>query len=194
MSDNTQATSGTVNTEAPKNDTVKGKKIVEVDEETLKGIADIVRSLKSEVEALKKESEEKEKKNAEEIKMLKEVADKGRMFKYEVDNAKGGQIIREAKIGMWEDEPIVAWQMISDDVGFREGRMVVNQRVRIFAMPEGSDKPKPIDLDYLVWAQNTRTQIGQVISTSNDSTGNYWTVEMKDGRKLTLDIKFINPF
>lgn len=131
------------------------------------------------------------KKQGDEITMLKSVSDKGRMNKWEEQNK--GSLIRTANISIWEGNPIIGWHRVKDEVGFRDGRLVVNQTIKIF-VDEGKKEPKEIELEYLYWAQNTTSMPGEVVSKNITDKGEVWTLEMKDGRKVALDIRFINAF
>jgi len=126
-----------------------------------------------------------------EIAILRGAADKARLNKLE--NNQDGNLIRTAKIGMWEGLPVIGWANVKDEVGFRDGRLQVTQKVMIF-LDEGKEKPKEVEVDYLFWAQNTTTQSGEVIETLSRGGRDYWTIELKDGKKLTLDTRFVNPF
>lgn len=138
---------------------------------------------------------EKDKKRDAEIEMLKSISDKGRLAHYQQQTSKDGILIRNAKVGMWEGKPIIAWQKVKDEVGFNNlsGAMVVNQVIKLF-LDTGKKEPEEVEVDYLFWAQNTSCDEGEVVETRNTSNGTYWTVQMKDGRQITLDIRFVNPF
>ena len=127
------------------------------------------------------------------IEMLTNVADKARMSRYE-DKIASGKIIRKARIALWEDKLIVAWAKVKDEVGYRDNRLHVHQIIKLF-LHEGKDKaPTSVELDYLYWSQNTKTREGEVVSKTNDDTGEYWTVQFEDGEKISVDIRFINAF
>lgn len=159
----------------------KTKETVEIEKSTLdkllKGIEDLKAS---------------NKKRDEEIEMLKSISDKGRLARYEGENK--AELIPTAKIAFWEGLPVLGWTKIKDEVGFRNGQLVVNQQIRVFLQEEGAAEPKTADLDYLYWVQNTQCISGEVIERSARKEGNFWTVAFKDGRKVTVDIRFINAF
>ena len=166
--------------EKPVKETKKEKDTVEISKFTLDSI-------------LKKleDAEIRDKKRDEEIEMLKGISDKGRLTKWEEQNK--GALIRTAKVTFWEGNPVLGWMTVKDEVGFREGRLMVNQIVRLF-LDVGEKEPKQIDLDYLYWAQNVSGETGEVIAKNVSRTGEVWTIELKDGRKLDIDIRFINAF
>jgi hypothetical protein len=131
------------------------------------------------------------KKKDDEIEMLKSISDRGRLTKWEEQNK--GALIRTANVAFWEGNPILAWKKVTDEVGFREGRLVVNQTIKIF-VDEGGKQPKEIVLEYLFWAQNTTSMPGEVVNKNIGKAGEVWTIQLKDGRKIELDIRFINAF
>lgn len=163
--------------------TTAKKETVEVPAETLKTILESLETLKA-----------SDKEKTETIAQLQAVADKGRMAHYEDKNKTGQILIQKAKVGFFNGFPIIAWSKAKDEVGFREGRLVVSQLINVF-LDKGGESPEiEKDVEYLYWAQNTTTQEGEVVSKTSTGGAEYWTIEMPDGRKLTLDIRFINPF
>lgn len=162
---------------------------VEVEKETLEKILQTM----EELQRTNKSLLEKDEKRTEEIEMLKNISDKGRLNKYELEK-NGGNLIRTARISLWEGLPIVGWQTIKDEVGYRDGRLKVDQQIRIFLQEEGKKEPKVVDLEYLYWVQNTISQTGEVTNKMTDKSGEFWTVVLKDGKKVTVDIRFINAF
>lgn len=139
------------------------------------------------LEAMEKKDAEKDKK----IEMLTNISDKARLAKYEEQST--GKLIRTARISFWKNMPVVGWQTVKNEVGFIEGRLRVNQVVRLF-MDNGTKEPVTEEVDYLYWAQNIDGQSGEVVNRSTSDAGEFWTVELKDGRKITVDIRFINAF
>lgn len=137
------------------------------------------------------QSEAREKKRDEEIEMLKSVADKSRLGKWEEQNK--GALIRTAKVSFWEGSPILAWAKVKDEVGFREGRLIVNQIIKLF-LDIGEKEPKEVEIPYHYWSQNVNGEVGEVINKNSGKNGEIWTIELKDGRKVDLDIRFLNAF
>lgn len=157
-----------------------------------KTLADIVSRLENNekiTEALIEEGKKKDKK----IEMLTEVADKGRLARYEQTTM--GPLISRARVSFWEGVPILAWEKVKDEVGYRDGRLIVSQVIRLFLDEKDANKKvKTVEVDYLFWSQNTQSQEGEVVARNQTKDGNYWTVEMKDGRKVEIDIRFVNAF
>lgn len=149
---------------------------------------DVLNSILAKMEELLETS----KTQKEQIDMLKNVADKARMSRYE-DNNKSNNLIRTARVGLWDGFPIIGWSRVKDEVGFRDSRLQVSQVIKLF-IDEGGKEPRTEDVDYLYWAQNTKTKEGEVIAKYNDSKGEVWSVQFPDGSKVDIDIRFINPF
>ena len=160
---------------------------VSLPKKTLQAILDRIDSLETD----KKGFDEREKKRDAEIDMLKSISDKGRLARYESLNQ--GTLIRTVKVAHWEGKPILAWTKGTDEVGFRDGKLVVHQTIKIF-LDEGGEEPVMKELEYLFWAQNVDTQTGEVVEKTETSSGNFWTIQMKDGKKLKVDIRFLNAF
>jgi len=166
---------------------IEEEKKIEVGEKTLKALIKTVETLQESNDALVV----RDKKREGEIEMLKNISDKGRLSKYE--DSQKGPLIPTAKVSFWNDLPILAWSKGKDEVGFRDGRLTVNQTIKLF-LDEGKKEPKEVEVDYLFWAQNTSSQSGEVVERSENENGQYWTMQLKDGRKIKLDIRFINAF
>jgi len=162
-------------------DTKKPVEKVEVDKATLDAVLTRLENLETEG-----------KKKDEQIEMLKEIADKGRLSRYEQENS-DGELIPVARIAFWEESPILAWKLVKDEVGFRDGRLIVSQVVRLF-LDVGEKEPKTVEVEYLYWTQNVRSNSGEVVSKTETKEGKFWTVQMKDGKKITVDVRFINAF
>lgn len=182
-SDKPPVQSGPVTPKPPKAE-VK-KETVEISKDTLEKILSTIETLK-----------DSDKAKTDTIAKLEAIADKGRLAHYEGKEAaaRDGELITRAKVGFWEGDPIIAWQKVKDEVGFRNGQLVTNQVIRLFLDVPGEKEPVTKEMEYLYWAQNTTCQEGEVTSKNQTKEGTYWTVEMTDGRKISLDIRFINPF
>ena len=169
------------------NNTVDKKDKVDTPEKDVKISEKTLQSILQKLE----EAETRSKKQSEEIEMLKSISDKSRLSKWEEQNK--GALIRTARISFWNGFPVLGWEKIKDEVGFRDGRLVVNQVIRLF-LDKGGKVPEPIELDYLFWAQNIQGETGEVINKNVGKNGEFWTIELKDGRKFDIDIRFINAF
>ncbi len=134
---------------------------------------------------------DKDKQRDGEIEMLKSVSDKARLSRFE--DATKGKLIRTAKVSFWEGKPILGWTKGVDEVGFRDGRLQVKQSIRLF-LEKGEKEPEVKEVEYLYWAQNVQSEVGEVVEKNERAEGIFWTMQLKDGRKVTLDIRFINAF
>jgi len=163
------------------------KENVSLPKKTLQAILDRIDSLETD----KKSFDEREKKRDAEIDMLKSISDKGRLARYESLNQ--GALIRTVKVAFWDGKPLLAWTRGTDEVGFRDGKLIVHQTIKIF-LDEGGETPVMKEVEYLFWAQNSYTQPGEVVEKTETPSGNFWTVQMKDGKKIKVDIRFLNAF
>lgn len=160
---------------------------VEISKKTLEKILERLETQDKYIE----ESKERDKKRDSQIEMLKSISDKARLMRYEEQTR--GSLIRTAKVSFWEGSPILGWMKGKDEVGFREGRLQVNQTIKLF-LDKGEKEPDVVEVDYLFWAQNVDGETGEVVEKLERDGNQYWTIQMKDGRKVTLDIRFINAF
>ena len=133
----------------------------------------------------------KDKKRDEEMEMLKSISDKARLARWEEQNK--GSLIRTARVSFWNGSPILGWTKGKDEVGFRDGRLQVAQTIKLF-LDKGEKEPIIEEVEYLYWVQNVDSESGEVVEKAERSGSNFWTMQMKDGRKITLDIRFINAF
>lgn len=172
-----------------KNKDTSKEEVVQISKATLNEILKTMEDLKASNENLVNKDAGRQK----EIDMLKSVADRGRLDRYEAENSEGGEVIRTARVGFWEDMPILGWKTVVDEVGFRDGALRFKQIVKLF-LDEGKEAPKEVEVEQLYWAQNTICKVGEVVEKNSDKNGQYWTIEMKDGRRVKLDIRFVNPF
>ncbi len=155
-------------------------------EETVSLPAETLRNILSTIESLK----ESDKKKDEEIKKLLEVADKGRLARYE--SANQTELIRTARVSFWEGCPILAWASVRDEVGFRNGRVEYNQTIKIIIEKDGQIVDK--ELEYLHWTQNVEGRQGEVISKTEEKGKQIWTIRMSDGQEIKIDVRFLNAF
>jgi hypothetical protein len=157
------------------------KNTVEVDKATLDSIL-------ARVETLETKNKEKD----DEIEMLKSISDKARLANYQEKTK--GPIIRKARVCFWDGSPIIGWSKLKDEVGYRDGRLQVNQQIKIFIQEKVGGKPVEKDLDYLYWVQNVISEEGEIKKKTEVDGRIIYTVVMKDGREISLDLLFVNAF
>lgn len=156
--------------------------VVEIEKNTLQDLLGAMNSMKDE------------------IKMLKEISDKSRLFNWQ-NKQSGGSVIKEARVCKFEDKYVVAWKKVEDKSGYRDGRLVVDQRVALFLVDKNIEKgkgsitePEIKEVDYHYWSQNSLSETGEVVGEATDKHGTFWEIQMEDGYKIKLDISFINAF
>lgn len=189
MADDTkknQANGGNAGTPGGASSTApKSEEMVQVPVSTLQEIMATLKDNKEKIEGLEKGREE-------DAELLRTVADKARLQKW--DDARKDSLISTARIAFWKDAPIVGWKMKTDEVGFRDGKLHVKQEIEVFTQPEENGKVVSEVIEYIFWAQNVDMKVGELVEKSESNEGQFWTVRMQDGRKVKLDIRFLNAF
>lgn len=150
---------------------------------------DTLEALLARVETLEKASQEKDNK----ISMLESVADVNRIARWESQNGK--RIVPKARVTFWEGQPVVGWKTVKDEVRLVGNQVIANQVIKIYTQdPEGN--VKEADLDYVQFQRSCQSSTGEVVSKEDSvEDGNtYYSIVMPDGRKIRLDIRFINAW
>lgn len=148
---------------------------------------------KSDIEDLKsfmKDQSEVIKKQGEEIRMLTEISDKARLFKWQNDNA--GELIRTARIHVWDGMVVLGWANIKDEVGKDSKGVLREKQILRLYLDSGEDEPVQKEVEYLFYFQNVRYKECEVIEKSSSAQGEFFTLMADDGRKFKVDTKFIN--
>lgn len=158
----------------PKKDTI------EVDKDVLKALLDRETKRDDLIAAQNKK-----------IEMLLEVADKARLANWERNNNENG-IIRNAKLTVWENKIVLGWQMVIDEVGFVDGKLIEKQVIRLWLDQGVGVEPITVDVNYLDFARHLRKAEGEIVKQSKGKDSESYTVQMKDGRQFEVDIRFIN--
>jgi len=156
-------------------------------------VSDDQKALLERIEELEKRDQE----NQEKLKMLYEVADKGRVFSWESKKNQKGHSQR-IKLSVLDDKPVVGWRTVRDELitDPRTGATVgeLQQYELTLLEPNGTHTIKSIsgyknfsDIRY-----ENRIDC-QVISKSEAYDGTMkFTVKLPDGRDVELDSRFIN--
>lgn len=156
-------------------------KTVEVPESTLQ-------ELLSKVE----EYEKKDKQREEQIEMLTHAADKGRLAAWD-EKHKGGDLIRTAKVSLWEGKIVVGWKMIKDEVFVDKDKVLrENQLLRLYLHTGEGDKPEKQDINYVNFYRNKKMRVGDIVKKSEGVDGNTFTLQFSDGKKIEIDTRFVN--
>ena len=134
----------------------------------------------------------------EDISMLKEVSNKGRIAQFLDKNR--DEIIHTATIGLWEGKPMLGWKMTKDEVYFDPvaRRVIENQQIEFYVDSgtkgaDGKSKVEVVKSEYLHWYRNMGRVRGSIVKESKTATGETRTIELEDGRQYEMDIRFINP-
>lgn len=131
------------------------------------------------------------------LKMLKDVADKGRVYNYE-SAQKSDKKAKRVKLSKYDGGLIIAWETQKDELvkhpvtGATVGE---NQQMQVkILMPNGDINKK--DFNSYVSFSNARYDErvdAEVIGTSEDYNGKItWTLALPDGRNLQIDPRYVN--
>lgn len=131
------------------------------------------------------------------LEMLKSVADKGRVYNYE-SQQKTDKKPKRVKLGKYDGGYIIAWETQKDELvkhpvtGATIGE---NQQIQVkILMPNGDIVSK----DFSSYVQFSNARYDErisvdVIGTAEDYNGKItWTLELPDGRHITLNPAFVN--
>jgi len=129
----------------------------------------------------------------EDNKRLLEAADKGRLANIDAKAAGDQPLVRTVKLSrMTFDGPIIVAWSLEKNISFMDGtRMIENQRMKVF-FDDGGDKEMPLIEFYR--DRDTKT-VAEIISRKKpEKPGELeiLEVEMKDGKRLEIPLKFVN--
>jgi len=124
------------------------------------------------------------------IEMLKSVADKGRLAKYDADHSE--VLIRRANVGVWEGAVVLGWASAKDEVGFVHGVLKETQIIKLYLDAGKGKEPTTEEIEFLYFYRNVKRLFGDIIRESRSSTGETKTLKLEDGREFELDVRFIN--
>jgi hypothetical protein len=133
----------------------------------------------------------------EQLKMLTAVADKGRMFNYESQQAQQKKPIK-VKLSVYNDQYIVGWKTIKDELikhpttGLTVGE-VQEYEVSLLSKTGISTTAKIIGYPAFSDARYTQRVECEVIGKSEDYNGNLeFDLVLPEGQKIKLPSQFIN--
>ncbi len=160
--------------------------------ENLPSNSDAMEKLLAKVEALEKKDEE----NQAKLKMLYDVADKGRVLNYE--NAQPQKKPFKVKLSKFRDGIIVGWRTVRDELvkhpttGSTVGE---NQEYEILILDGQGGTQKASINGYPAFSNaryNERIDC-EVVGKKEDFSGNIsFEVLLLDGRKINIDSRFVN--
>lgn len=121
-------------------------------------------------------------------KLLKSVADKGRMARVEALRAQG-KLVKSVRIGKMGERFVIGWKLIKDDVHFdNEGKLVEDQIIKVFF----EDKSE-LEMNVRNFANSMERIEGEVTMEGKDRDGNIMlTVLLPDGKEISISQNFIN--
>ena len=181
----------------PKKKEVKDKFIEEL-ENMPKDVSDTVTKESNKVESETISVSKTEWENVQKtLEMLKNVADKGRVYNYE-SAQKTDKKPKKVKLASHDGGLLIAWETQKDELvkhpvtGATIGE---NQQIQVkILMPNGETVSK--DFNSYVSFSNARYDERvecEVIGTNEDYNGKItWTLALPDGRKLLIDPRYVN--
>src|SRR3989304_9498521 len=168
---------------------IRDMQSVELDE--IEEKRDTIITLRKEIEQLKKTDEE----NKEKIKMLYDVADKGRVFNYENKTLNKKPII--IKLALYKDGVIIGWKTIKDELikhpttGLTIGEI---QEYEVLTLNKNNQIEKFIINGYPAFSNvryDNRIEC-EIIGRKEDDKGNIIFDVKYDGKVIQLDSRFVN--
>src|SRR3990167_6861838 len=153
----------------------------------------VMENLLAKVEQLEKKDIE----NQAKLKMLTEVADKGRVFSYE-SNIKADKKPFKIKLSVFQNGIIVGWRTVKDELvkhpttGLTVGE---HQEYELLILDHEGKTQKTSVSSYPAFSNARYTQRieADVISKKEDYSGNVsYDVQLPDGRQISIDARFIN--
>jgi hypothetical protein len=169
----------------------KAKKTIKEPKEEKAPSPDIS-ALQEEIEILKKRDAE----NQEKLKMLYEVADKGRVFNYESRRAEKKPL--KVKLSVYKGKTIIGWQTLKDELikhpstGLTVGE---KQEYEIALLDKEGNEEKILINGYPAFSD---ARYGEriecdVVGKREDYEGNIdFDLQLPDGRKITINSRFVN--
>lgn len=168
----------------------KTKKTIEEPDE--KTPSPDIPALMAKIEALEKRDAE----NQEKMKMLYEVADKGRVFTYESQRAEKKPI--RIKLSVYNGKIIIGWRTLRDELikhpttGLTVGEV---QEYELWMLNSDGSEERTRISGYPAFTEARYTQRieCEVIGKREDYQGNIdFDVRLPDGRKIALNARFVN--
>ena len=121
-----------------------------------------------------------------EIEMLKDIADKSRLATWEDKHRVKGLTV--VKISTYDDKVILGWETVVNEV-FKNanGNWIEKQIIKLHF----SDDTE-LDVNYLDFVTKTIKIEAEVNSRTTTDGTEVLNITTKDGRKFSIDIKFVN--
>lgn len=151
-----------------------------------------ISTLVAKIEALEKKDSE----NQEKLKMLYEVADKGRVFNYENKNA--GKPSMRVRLSVHDGRIVIGWRTIKDILVKHPttGLTVGEEQEYELLLLNKDDSVEKLKIDgYQRFSDIRYTERidAEIVGKKEDFNGNLtFEVKLDDGRLISLDARFIN--
>ena len=123
----------------------------------------------------------------EEQRLRDQVMDRNDAAKIE-ELRRAGKIVKNVRIHIYDNLPVLGWKMLKNDVYMREGRLVEDQTVEIIT----EDATKHV-MNLRDWASLPGTLEGEVTKESKEQNGDvYFTVQFPDGKTIEINSVYVN--
>jgi hypothetical protein len=125
-------------------------------------------------------------KQAEDIKVLYQVADKSRLQRFD-PSEKEAALIKTARAWSFEDKIVVATKLITNQSDIINGKAYEDQKLLVMFESGGSQEMRYRDFEV-----HKKYVVGEIVSVKSENDETYLTLRFGDGRKVELSAKFIN--
>lgn len=99
-----------------------------------------------------------------------------------------GKLVKDVKVRKVENQIVIGWKTLMDEVYFADGKLIENQKVEIW-LEDG----KKLELTQRQWASLPVYQKMEVKKESRDENGEIsYTLLGSDGKELEISTKYIN--
>lgn len=153
---------------------------------------ELLKTMAAEIQSLKAKDEE----NQKTLKMLYEVADKGRVYNYE--NSQPKKQSSKVKLSVFNGQIMIGWRSVKDEKIFhpQTGKQIgENQEYELLLIDKEGNKSTVTLHGYETFsnARYTERIEAEVVSKKEDWQGNYtFDIKLPDGRVISLDSRFVN--
>lgn len=136
-------------------------------------------------------------KQGEQLKILREVADKNRLTRVEELRAQG-KLVKKVKLNYMDDKLIIGWKTIKDDVYFdQDKRLHEEQIIGLYFEQEKPEEGEQLkigqEMAYQNFARLVKKVLVEVVEEGKDRDGNInFVVETEDGKQIKIDSRFVN--
>lgn len=157
----------------------------------------VLEGILKDIKELKKSDESKDaiiKQLREDNEKLISVADKKRVADYDANHAPN-VLIREARVGMMGDLFIVGYKMVKNVVtaNLHNNRVEAEQTIKLFLKKDNEQTtPEEMLMTYKEFSAQKTSLKGQIVSINSTTDKTDYVIEFEDGRKITIDVNYVN--